>query len=262
MADAVQAVTQTAIQNASSAAPLTAADGTPLNVALARATRRSRIRAFLLVAPLLLFIITTFAIPIGQMLYRSVFNDAFSANMPNLVNYFSEQQLNGEVPDENGFAALVEDLREARKAKTIGRVGTRINYELPGARSQFTSGARKAKRLEPPYKQAMADLDKDWLDPNLWAVMERAADPTGIGFYLAALDMEYDTSGEIVRSVGISHCPSTGNLTIALLQPVDDICPTTFLDIAACAHYCMDCLAPKPRCAKRLDGRLGNTVRC
>lgn len=181
-------------------APLTAADGTPLNRALARATRRSRTRAFLLVAPLLLFIIITFAIPIGQMLYRSIFNEAFSANMPNLVSYFSHNELNGAVPQEEGFAALVEDLRLARENKTIGNVGTRINYEMPGTRSQFTSAARKAKRLEPPYLEAFTELDKDWLDPNLWAVMERASNPTSIGFYLAAMDLEYDQSGDIVRA--------------------------------------------------------------
>lgn len=182
-----------------SAMPLTAADGTPLNVALARATRRAKTRAFLLVAPLLLFIIVTFAVPIAQMLYRSIFNEAFSANMPNLVSYFSNHELNGELPGEDGFEALVKDLRLARENKTIGNVGTRINYDLPGSRSQFTSAARKAKRLEPPFQEAIADLDEDWLNPALWSVMERAANPTGIGFYLAALDMEYDQAGDIVR---------------------------------------------------------------
>jgi len=183
-----------------SAAPLTAADGTPLNVALSRATRRAKSRAFFLVAPLLLFIIVTFAFPIGQMLYRSIFNDAFSANMPSLVEYFSQNELNGALPDEAGFAALVEDLKLARENKTIGRVGTRMNYELPGSRSQFTSAGRRAARLEPPFQAAMADLDEDWLNPALWGAMERASNPRSISFYLAALDMEHNESGEIVMA--------------------------------------------------------------
>ena len=50
---------------AATAGPMmTTADGTPLRVALARATRRSKIRAFLLVAPLLVFILITFIFPI------------------------------------------------------------------------------------------------------------------------------------------------------------------------------------------------------
>lgn len=178
---------------------LTAADGTPLRVALAKATRRAKWRAFALVAPLLAFIIITFAIPIGQMLYRSVNNTAFSANMPNLVEYFKNNEVTG-VPDEAAYAALVSDLIHARENKTIGVVATRMNYELPGARSQFTGGARKAKKLEPPFKEALIDVDKDWADPHLWNVMQRASNPISASFYLAAIDMKYDEQGNAVRA--------------------------------------------------------------
>ena len=178
---------------------LTSADGTPLRVALAKATRRAKWRAFALVAPLLIFIIVTFAIPIGQMLYRSVNNTAFSANMPNLGEYFKSNEVTG-VPDEQAYAALVADLVQAKENKTIGVVATRVNYELPGARSQFTSAARKAKKLEPPFKEALIKIDKDWDDPHLWNVMQRASNPISAGFYLAALDMKYDEEGNAVRA--------------------------------------------------------------
>jgi len=178
---------------------LTSADGTPLRTALARATRRAKWRAFALVAPLLIFIIVTFAIPIGQMLYRSVNNTAFSANMPNLGEYFENNKVTG-VPGEEAYAALVADLAQAREKKTIGVVATRVNYELPGARSQFTSGARKAKKLEPPFKESLIAVDKDWDDPHLWSVMQRASNPISAGFYLAAVDMKYDETGQAVRA--------------------------------------------------------------
>ena len=48
--------------------PLLAHDGVPLAQKLAQVTRRARLRAFLLVAPLLLFVILFFVVPIGQML--------------------------------------------------------------------------------------------------------------------------------------------------------------------------------------------------
>ena len=47
-------------------------EGIPLKVSLQKAERRNKIRAILLVAPLLLFILFTFLIPIGDMLLRSV----------------------------------------------------------------------------------------------------------------------------------------------------------------------------------------------
>ncbi|HEX9857324.1 MAG TPA: ABC transporter permease, partial [Paracoccaceae bacterium] len=54
---------------------LTTADGRPLKSALAAAQGRARRRAFLLVLPLLAFVLMTFILPIGQMLKRSVYHD-------------------------------------------------------------------------------------------------------------------------------------------------------------------------------------------
>ncbi|NCX92361.1 MAG: ABC transporter permease, partial [Rhodobacteraceae bacterium] len=51
-----------------------AADGTPLKKSLARALRREKLRALLLIAPLLIFVLMTFIVPIGNMLFRSVEN--------------------------------------------------------------------------------------------------------------------------------------------------------------------------------------------
>ena len=47
---------------------LVTADGTPLKISLARAQRRSKIIAFLMVFPLLLFITSAFIGPIADML--------------------------------------------------------------------------------------------------------------------------------------------------------------------------------------------------
>ena len=47
-------------------------DGIPLEVSLKKAERKNKIKAFLLVAPLLLFLLITYIFPIGDMLMRSV----------------------------------------------------------------------------------------------------------------------------------------------------------------------------------------------
>lgn len=185
--------------------PITAADGTPLQTALQRATRRARIRAFLLVAPLLAFVLLTFVAPIGQMLWRSVDNDSFSANMPALTAWFeaNEAIMPGEGPDSDGlpgedaFTALASDLAGARENRTAGVVGTRVNYDLSGSRSLFTKSARRASKLEAPFKAALLDVDEDWGDPELWGVMRRSAKTYSAGFYLAAVDMQYDVEGNI-----------------------------------------------------------------
>ena len=47
-------------------------DGIPLKISLRKTERKNKIRAFLLVFPLLIFIIVTFVVPIADMLFRSV----------------------------------------------------------------------------------------------------------------------------------------------------------------------------------------------
>ncbi|MDH2325534.1 ABC transporter permease [Cereibacter sp. SYSU M97828] len=171
-------------------------EGRPLKQALARAQSRAKRRALLLVVPLLLFIVVTFVAPIGQMLLRSVHNDAFARNMPNVGAWFAE---NDGAPTEDAFAALVADLRLARENRTAGEVGTRINYELGGTRSLFTSGARGADDLEPPFATSLVEDDAKWADPQLWQVMRTASSAYTASFYLAALDLTRDGDGNIVR---------------------------------------------------------------
>ena len=62
--------------------PIVTADGIPLKVSLGRALRRKKLQALLLVAPLFLFIIITFFVPIVDMLFRSVENSIISEILP------------------------------------------------------------------------------------------------------------------------------------------------------------------------------------
>ena len=50
-------------------------DGKPLKQSLASALKRQKIRALLLISPLLIFVLITFLFPIGSMLFRSVENN-------------------------------------------------------------------------------------------------------------------------------------------------------------------------------------------
>ncbi|MGJ8582920.1 MAG: ABC transporter permease [Marinosulfonomonas sp.] len=178
-------------------AELTTVDGKPLKAALAAAEQRSKRRAFFLVLPLLLFVIVTFLMPIGQMLQRSVYNPSFSQSALHLSQWFDANPI-GTEPDEAAFEALVMDLRQMRKDKSQGAAGTRVNYDYSGARSLFTSSARSAEKFEPPYKQAMLGKDEKWGDADLWQAMRGASSAYTLNFYLAALDLGRDPNGKIV----------------------------------------------------------------
>ncbi|PID48624.1 MAG: ABC transporter permease [Proteobacteria bacterium] len=175
---------------------MTTADGVDLKTSLQRAERRSRWRAFLLVLPLLLFLLIAFVFPILDMLKRSVENPEVITLLPKTVAAL--ETWNGEnLPDEAVYAALSEDMVIGRKNKEIGKVATRLNYEYSGMRSTIMKTARKAAKLKPPYKEAIINVDKDWGDVNVWRLIQRESSPYTLSYYLSAIDMQYSPTGEI-----------------------------------------------------------------
>ncbi|MBI1171304.1 ABC transporter permease subunit [bacterium] len=180
------------------AAVLTTADGRPLKEALAAAQRRAKWRAFLLVAPLLAFILLTFVQPIVQVLQQSVYNPKFSEAMPGMVQWFKDHP-RGTEPDEAAYAILVADLAKGYKDHSVAGAGERVNYAIAGTRSLFTSAGRKAASLTPPYKEALIALDPQWGDPKLWSVMRQVSHAYTLDFFLAAVDLERDSGGNIVQ---------------------------------------------------------------
>ena len=176
---------------------LTAADGTPLKISLARAMRRRRITAFLLATPLLLFVLVTFLMPIFDMLMRSVANPEVRTYWPQVSRALSEWD-GRELPGESVFAALYGDLRSSREARTVGKVATRLNYEMSGMRSLIMKTQRKVKRIEPPYREAFLGIDKRWGELDVWKLIKRMSSPYTLSYYLAALDLRFDPDGNVV----------------------------------------------------------------
>jgi putative spermidine/putrescine transport system permease protein len=188
---------------------LTTADGRPLKQALVRAEAVRRRRAFLLVAPLLVFIVITFVIPIGQMLQRSVKNEGFTVHtdvttgvrtpiMSELAAWFDANP-QAPAPDEAAFGALRDGIGGLDALRAAGSAGTRINYVRAGSRSMFTKAARGWDKMEPPYKDAFLALDEEWGDPELWAAMRAASNTYTFDFYLAAIDLARDVDGDVMK---------------------------------------------------------------
>ena len=68
--------------------PLLTADGIPLKVSLQKSLRQAKLRAIMLVAPPLAFLIFLFVIPIGNMLMRSVDDTLINQVLPNTFEVF------------------------------------------------------------------------------------------------------------------------------------------------------------------------------
>jgi len=173
-----------------STTPLTAADGTPLKKKLAQAMFRSKVRATGLVMPLLAFVLISFVIPILALMWQGVYNDTFESLMPNLTAELKAWDGVSE-PTEEMFALLAADLEQNREDRTIGKVASRVNQELSGTRSLFTSTARKVKKAKAPYKESLIKIKKDWGDLEVWQAMKLTNESLTPGYYATSLDSRY-----------------------------------------------------------------------
>ena len=180
---------------------MTTADGTPLKVSLNRALRRNKLRAFLWVAPLLAFISVSFLIPILDMVFRGVENPVIGQVLPNTVPLLQDwDETSNELPGEEVYAALLEDVKIGKENKTIGKVGQLLNYQEPGMSSIFRSSPRKfAKITEAPYKEQMIEANKKWGDLKTWRVIKQHSDKFTSAYFLAAMDLKRDVAGSVVR---------------------------------------------------------------
>jgi len=187
--------------NSSSGDAMVTADGVPLKTSLAKARRHNRNIALMLIAPLFLFILLTFFIPIGSMLFRSVENqivgDVLKETVPALQQW---DETTEELPGEEVYAALAADFKQAFEDKTAGSVGRRLNYDESGFSGLFRKTNRKARSLEPPYKEAFIEVDKDWGDLDIWRIIKRESDAYTLSYYLAAMDYSYTPLGEVVKN--------------------------------------------------------------
>ncbi|MXN67150.1 ABC transporter permease subunit [Stappia sp. GBMRC 2046] len=176
---------------------LTTQDGTPLKVSLARALRREKMRSLVLIAPLLIFILVSFLLPIADMLFRSVENRIVADTLPKTVAALSAWNASsGELPDENVYAALHDDLLIAVDEKSHTRLGSRLNYELSGMSSLFRKTGRRVDRMdEGNYKEQFIKVDKDWGKVETWLFLKRYSPKYTPGYFLNAVDAEYGIEG-------------------------------------------------------------------
>ncbi|MEY2992790.1 MAG: hypothetical protein RI946_2184 [Pseudomonadota bacterium] len=180
--------------------PMIDATGVPLKKSLARSLRREKIRALLLVSPLLLFVLLTFIFPIGSMLFRSVENDIVSNVLPRtVVELQNWDAKSGELPDEAVFAAFVADFVVAVEEKNHTRLGSRLNYESSGMSSLFRKSGRKVAEWNPetdgPFKDKLIAADKNWGNVETWAIIQTHSGKFTNGYFLNAVDMQRTPNG-------------------------------------------------------------------
>ena len=177
--------------------PLITADGVPLKESLQKSLRQAKLRAVVLVAPPLLFLIFVFIIPIGSMLTRSVDDSLINNVLPRTFEAFEAWDKESD-PPETLFAAIHADLVEADRVD-IGKASVRMNYAEPGWRSLIKRTARRIDKMEPPYKKAFIEVDERWADRTHWLSLGIMKDKVTFGYYLNSVDLDYDFNKNIIQ---------------------------------------------------------------
>ena len=150
-------------------------DGIPLEVSLKKAERRNKIKAFLLVAPLLLFLIITYVFPIGDMLMRSVDDKMVTEMLPKTFKAM-EKWDGKELPEEEVFEAFYLDFRQLVDEKREGKLSTQLNYTKNGFKSIIKKLRRKSKNFEEGnYKEQIMAVHNRWANVEYWRALKRRA---------------------------------------------------------------------------------------
>ncbi len=163
------------------------------------AQRRKTRRALLLVAPLALFLLLIFVIPIASLLTRAIDNPEVIQTLPRTLQALQQWDGRTEPPDA-AFQALAQDLAQAKNSPGAGELARRLNYEISGYRSLIFKTLRhmpiQATGDNPARKQ-LVDLDKRWAEPTYWAVIA-SNNKTWTPYYLlASLDLKLDANGQV-----------------------------------------------------------------
>ena len=163
---------------------------TALGQRLRKADRRGHFWAYVLIAPLFLFVALSFIVPLGTVLLNSVYDPIIPDNLPRTVRALDAW--NGprdQVPPEPVFAALAQDLKVAVQEQKAGAIANRLNIEESGLRTIFMRAARRvAAQEEGPWTPFFEAADPAWVQPLIWGNIRNLAAPTHSLFFLSALD--------------------------------------------------------------------------
>ena len=177
-------------------------DGIPLSVSLKKAERKNKIKAFLLVVPLLLFLIITYILPIGDMFMRSI-DDKMVTNMLPKTFTAMEKWDGKEMPPEEVFAGFYSDFKILVQNKEHGKLAQRLNKEKNGFNSIIKKLFRQVQRNKidegQSIKEQIMKVHKRWTDVEYWQAIKRTAPPYTTAKYLKGMDMYYGPDGNIMQ---------------------------------------------------------------
>ena len=177
-------------------------DGIPLEVSLKKAEKKNKIKAFLLVAPLLLYLLITYIFPIGEMFTRSI-DDRMITNMLPKTFESMENWDGEEMPEEEVFVSFLSDFKILVETKQHGKLAQRLNKEKNGFNTIIKKLFRQVKRNKidenESIKEQIISIHKRYGEVDYWRAIKRTAPPYTISKYLKGMDLYLDQNNNIAQ---------------------------------------------------------------
>ena len=160
---------------------------------------KSRISPISLTLPLVAFIAITFLIPLGNMIKESFYDAEVADALPNTIRLLNNWD-GVELPVEETYRALAEEIVVLLENRTIGKIGIRVNRVVSGTRSVWGKTARRIQGVETDDMIAtMVEIDDRWSDLALWQGIKKAGQRYSAKNYLQAVDLTTGEDGSITR---------------------------------------------------------------
>lgn len=161
---------------------------------------RNKATAYLLVAPLFLFILLFFVWPLFSMLQTAVLNDAVTKAFPRvsteMVAWDGEQPISKDV--EKLLLQDLQDIESNGQRQVLGRATQQLNSVVSGYRSLIAGTQRELKKATDLEQIDLASIDKRWQDERFWLALKQTANPWTDKNLLNAIDMQRDLRGDLV----------------------------------------------------------------
>ena len=150
-------------------------------------------RAYLLMAPLVLFLMLFFLWPLWTMMKQSVSDDAVAVVLKRTAEVIDEWD-GKSAPTPAMKTALVADLKAVTDQQVIGNMVRKLNSEHSGFRTLMGKTLPQLQQASPPDLES---IDARWSDPRYWQTINKLMAPVTDRYLLAAVDMERSPEGKI-----------------------------------------------------------------
>ncbi|MDR2990674.1 MAG: ABC transporter permease [Burkholderiaceae bacterium] len=165
---------------------------------------RKRAGALMLIAPLAIFLLLIFVVPIGALLVRAVQNPEVVNALPRTVQALAGWDRKTP-PADAVYAALAADLTATQDDEVIGALARRLNIQAPGSLSLIAKTARAMPLTDEAghplaaaqIKPKLLKLDDRWGDLTYWQAIAKNGSRYTAFYLLAALDHRQNAAGHI-----------------------------------------------------------------